>query len=76
MLYRVAKLKSDGWCMDYEKEIRLISAPNEEEAKRIYKETVKCRGRQRVQVTPVTHYGVVIVKHDDIYIGDKEIAYY
>ena len=76
MLYRVAKLKFDGWFMYYEEEVRLISAPNEEEAKSIYKSVVKCRGRQRVQVTPVTHYGVAKASNSDIYIGDKKISFY
>lgn len=78
MLYHVCKLKFDGFCMYYPKELRLINASNEEEAIKIYKKNVTVRGRQKVDVTPINTQGVVSIDRDkngfrQIYIDDKLI---
>jgi len=81
MLYQVCKLKFDGFCMYYPKDLRLISASNEEEAIKIYKKNITVRGRQKVDVTLINTQGVVDIHEDkdgfkQIYIGDKLIRTY
>ena len=81
MLYQVCKLKFDGFCIYYPKDLRLISASNEEEAIKIYKKNITVRGRQKVDVTPVNTQGVIHIDKDkygyeQIYIDDKLIKTY
>ena len=81
MLYRVCKLKFDGWYMYYPEELCLIYASNEEEAIKIYKKNVTVRGRQKVDVSPINTQGVIRIGKDkdgfnQIYIDDKLIKWY
>ena len=72
MLYRVSKMKFDGFYNYYPYESELVLAESEDEAKTIYKQYHTCRGRQKIQVDEVKKKGVIAI--DDwhhIYIGDE-----
>lgn len=54
MFYYVNTEKFDGWMTIYTENARLVSAPNEEEAIKIYKSVMKSNiGRKKVHVREV-----------------------
>ena len=74
MLYKLYTKDYDGFGLYYVHNARIVSAPNEEEAKSIYTQNMKNQiGRKKIYVEKFTlPYGYIgIITVDEKYVPDK-----